>query len=157
LIDADGYRLNVGIIVMNKGGELLWAKRRRSRNAWQFPQGGIHEGEAPIEAMYRELNEELGLGVESVSVIAETRGWHVYDLPEKYRRKHTFPMCVGQRQRWFLLRLEAEDSAVQLSLSSKPEFKDWRWVSYWKPLDQVIDFKRDVYRDVLSEFESYTK
>ena len=155
VIDEDGYRLNVGIIVMNGQQKLLWAKRRRSRNAWQFPQGGIKEGEAPIDAMYRELKEELGLDSESVSVLAETKDWHVYHLPEKFRRKHTIPLCVGQKQRWFLLRLDADDSAVQLTLSATREFKDWRWVSYWKPLEQVIDFKKEVYKEVLTEFESH--
>ncbi len=157
MIDKDGYRLNVGIIVMNGAQELLWAKRRYSQDAWQFPQGGIHPNETSIQAMYRELREELGLEEDMVSIVAETQDWHLYHLPEKYQRKHTTPICIGQKQRWFLLKLSAADDAINLSYSPKPEFSDWKWVEYWMPLEQVIDFKYQVYKDVLTEFAVYLK
>ena len=154
MIDENGYRLNVGIIVANEFGKLLWAQRRFGGNGWQFPQGGIKDGESTLDAMYRELDEELGLKPESVSVIAESQSWYSYKLPEQYLRKE-LPVCIGQRQRWFLLKLNAADDSICLSANANPEFKDWRWVSYWEPVAGVIAFKRQVYRDVLTDFESY--
>src|SRR6185312_6188238 len=102
MIDEEGFRPNVGIIIVNKEGRLLWA-RRVKQNAWQFPQGGIHENETPEEALYRELHEELGLEKSDVEQIACTRGWLEYRLPQRYLRPHIQPLCIGQTQRWYLL------------------------------------------------------
>lgn len=151
MIDRDGYRPNVGIMVANDQGQLLWARRVGGRDAWQFPQGGINEGESPREALFRELEEEVGLSPDAVEVIASTRSWLRYRLPRRFLRKGQEPMCIGQKQKWYLLRLLAEDSAVQLDRNPKPEFDHWRWVSYWYPLDQVIAFKREVYRRAMKE------
>ncbi|MCZ6830056.1 MAG: RNA pyrophosphohydrolase, partial [Gammaproteobacteria bacterium] len=145
-----GFRPNVGIILANAGGQLLWA-RRFGQDAWQFPQGGISAGESPEQAMYRELKEEVGLEPDAVAVTACTRGWLRYRLPSRYIRKSQHPVCIGQKQKWFLLRLLAEDSAVKVDANPKPEFDHWRWVSYWYPLSQVISFKREVYRSALKE------
>ena len=150
MIDADGFRPNVGIILANDEGRLLWA-RRVGQDAWQFPQGGISEGESPEEALYRELREEVGLTEDAVRIVASTRGWLRYRLPRKYIRKGQKPLCIGQKQRWFLLHLLADDEAVELEHHSTPEFDHWRWVSYWYPLTQVISFKREVYRSALKE------
>jgi putative (di)nucleoside polyphosphate hydrolase len=155
VIDEDGYRLNVGIIVFNDAGQLLWAKRRFGQDAWQFPQGGIREGETAVAAMYRELEEELGLKPEAVAIVAESKEWHCYDLPLRFLRKNTPRLCIGQRQRWFLLKMNVGDEQVELCQSPRPEFKDWCWVAYWHPVEGVIDFKKQVYQDVLTEFESY--
>jgi putative (di)nucleoside polyphosphate hydrolase len=152
VIDSEGFRANVGIIVTNGQGRLLWARRCGSSNAWQFPQGGIHENETPIDAMYRELTEELGLTAQDVKVIAETKGWVRYRLPVRFQRHDDTQKCIGQNQKWFLLQLMSDDTAVKLNASSHPEFDSWRWVSYWFPLKQVIFFKRYVYRRVLEEF-----
>ncbi len=152
MIDSDGFRPNVGIIVANDHGQLLWARRVGGQDAWQFPQGGINKGESPEEALYRELEEEIGLAPDAVEVLASTRGWLRYRLPRRYvRRGGRGPTCIGQKQRWFLLRLVADDDAVNLELNQKPEFDHWRWVSYWYPLNQVVSFKRDVYRWALLE------
>lgn len=144
VIDSEGFRPNVGIIVCNGEGRVLWA-RRRGHDAWQFPQGGISGGESPEEAMYRELREEVGLKVEHVKILARTQGWLRYHLPERFIRRQENPRCVGQKQQWFLLELTGDESNIDLKVMHKPEFDAWRWVNYWYPLDQVIDFKRNVY------------
>lgn len=151
MIDADGFRPNVGIMLANAQGEVLWA-RRIGQNGWQFPQGGINDGESAEDALYRELHEEIGLQPDHVEMLACTRGWLRYRLPERLvRRRETGPVCIGQKQKWFLLRMLADDSAVRMDLGDKAEFDHWRWVSYWYPLGQVVSFKREVYRRALKE------
>lgn len=150
MIDANGYRPNVGIILSNDNGRLLWA-RRIGQDAWQFPQGGIRSQETPEEALFRELNEELGLYPDQVEIMGRTRGWLRYRLPQRLIRHHDKPVCIGQKQKWFLLRLIAEDSDVCLSGSPRPEFDHWRWVSYWYPIRKVVSFKRKVYARALRE------
>lgn len=149
MIDADGFRANVGIIVTNHLGQLLWARRVGGMDAWQFPQGGIHLGETPEDALYRELNEEVGLKPDAVRIVDVTHGWLRYKLPRNMVREHKTPVCIGQKQKWFLLELLSDDQAICFDQSSPAEFDAWRWVSYWYPLDQVIPFKRDVYRRAL--------
>lgn len=152
MIDSDGFRPNVGIILTNSHGQLLWARRIGGQDAWQFPQGGINENESPEDALYRELHEEVGLHPTDVRLLAATRGWLRYRLPERLVRHNSQPLCIGQKQRWFLLQLLSEDSQVLLNNNiDKPEFDEWRWVSYWYPLGKVVSFKRDVYRRALKE------
>ena len=151
MIDAEGFRSNVGIILSNDQGELFWAKRK-GQNAWQFPQGGIEPSETPIQAMYRELEEEAGLRPEHVELIGCTKGWLRYRLPKRFLRKNSFPLCIGQKQIWFLLRLVGAESDVQLEANEKPEFEAWRWAFYWAPLKDVVFFKQTVYRRALLEF-----
>lgn len=150
MIDSKGYRPNVGIVICNSDGQLMWAKRI-GQNAWQFPQGGINAEESIETALYRELDEEVGLSEADVRILHETSDWLYYDLPENYIRHHKDPICIGQKQKWFLLSLECDESRVELEKSDTPEFDDWRWVSYWYPVNQVIEFKRDVYRRALKE------
>lgn len=150
VIDSDGYRLNVGIILTNREGKLLWARRIR-QDAWQFPQGGIRSRETPEQAMYRELAEEIGLQPHHVNLLGATRGWLRYRLPERYIRRQQKPVCIGQKQMWYMLRLIGEERDVRLDLSDKPEFDHWRWVDYWQPLEEVVSFKRSVYKKALNE------
>ena len=151
MIDSDGFRANVGIVLANDQGPVLWARRVGGRDAWQSPQGGINDGESPEQALYRELHEEVGLAAESVQVLASTRGWLRYRLPKRFIRKGQNPVCIGQKQKWFLLRMLGDDTDVRLDINEKPEFDRWRWVSYWYPLNQVISFKREVYRRAMKE------
>ncbi|HFC53850.1 MAG TPA: RNA pyrophosphohydrolase [Gammaproteobacteria bacterium] len=150
MIDPDGFRPNVGIIVTNDRCQVLWARRIR-QNAWQFPQGGIRENENPEQAMYRELAEEIGLQPDQVRIMGCTRGWLRYRIPKRMLRRNCSPLCIGQKQRWYLLRLTAGENAVRLDLSRKPEFDRWRWVDYWHPLEDVVFFKRRVYEQALRE------
>jgi putative (di)nucleoside polyphosphate hydrolase len=150
LIDSEGFRANVGIMLANARGEVLWA-RRIGQDAWQFPQGGIQQGESPQQALFRELEEEIGLTAKDVEIIATTRGWLRYRLPQRLLRRDSKPLCVGQKQKWFLLKMLSDDSEVRFDKDHKPEFDHWRWVSYWYPLGQVVPFKREVYRRALKE------
>jgi putative (di)nucleoside polyphosphate hydrolase len=149
VIDSDGYRPNVGIILANQSGQVLWA-RRIGQDAWQFPQGGIDHRETPEQALYRELNEEIGLSHDSVKIVACTQGWLKYKLPRRLLRQGGSSF-VGQKQKWFLLKMLAADDTVRVNQSNSPEFDLWRWVSYWYPLGQVVSFKRDVYRRAMKE------
>ncbi|MDN3517009.1 RNA pyrophosphohydrolase [Aquisalimonas lutea] len=150
MIDSDGFRANVGIILCNDDGRVFWG-RRIGQNAWQFPQGGIEGHETAEEALYRELYEEVGLAPEHVQVVGATAGWLRYHLPRHLVRRHQRPVCIGQKQQWFLLRLTGGESAVRLDASGSPEFDDWRWVDYWRPARDVVFFKRHVYRRALRE------
>ena len=149
-IDSEGFRANVGIILCNDDGRLLLAGRVGNRG-WQFPQGGMLESESPQEAMYRELHEEVGLGSDDVAVLAETQDWLRYRLPERYIRRGSQPLCIGQKQRWYLLRLTGSEDKVSLDHSDAPEFDRWRWVEFWRPVKEVIYFKRRVYVQALHE------
>ena len=152
MIDSDGYRPNVGIILSNSDGQVFWA-RRVGQNAWQFPQGGIDRSESPEDAMYRELMEETGLRPGDVEVLGCTKEWLRYRLPKRYVRRNQNPVCIGQKQIWYMLRMVGEESAVDLSVSDSPEFDHWCWVDYWEPTRKVIFFKRKVYKRALTELE----
>jgi putative (di)nucleoside polyphosphate hydrolase len=148
VIDPDGYRPNVGIVLMHADGRVFWA-RRASRDGWQFPQGGMNTDETPLEAMYRELAEETGLAPQHVEVLDATPGWLRYRLPRRCVRAGERPTCIGQKQVWFLLQLTGSETEVKLDLTDKPEFDQWRWVDFWYPLEHVVNFKRRVYAQAL--------
>lgn len=150
MIDSQGFRPNVGIIICNPHGQLLWAKRI-GQDAWQFPQGGIRHGERLQQALYRELKEEVGLDSSDVEIISSTKGWLYYELPKNLIRQNSNPVCIGQKQKWYLLRMRCDEQKIDLRANSMPEFDGWQWVSFWYPLNQVIDFKREVYRQALKE------
>ncbi len=150
MLDREGYRPNVGIILVNMRNEVFWGKRIRE-HSWQFPQGGIKQGETPEQAMYRELWEEIGLRPEHVKILGRTRDWLRYDVPRHWVRREWRNTYRGQKQIWFLLRLTGRDTDVCLRSSSHPEFDAWRWNDYWVPLDAVIEFKRGVYQHALIE------
>jgi putative (di)nucleoside polyphosphate hydrolase len=143
MLDREGYRPNVGIILVNARNEVFWGKRIRE-HSWQFPQGGIKHGESPEQAMYRELFEEVGLKPEHVRIIGRTRGWLRYEVPKHWIKREWRNTYRGQKQIWFLLRLVGRDSDVCLRASNHPEFDAWRWSYYWVPLEAVIEFKRGV-------------
>jgi len=152
MIDPDGYRPNVGIVLLNRERQVFWAQRVNN-DGWQFPQGGMRTDETPVEAMYRELQEETGLLPSHVELLGSTPGWLRYRLPRKYQRHFSKPLCIGQKQVWFLLKFLADDSAFSLTLTESPEFSNFRWVDFWYPAENVIRFKRRVYRRALSLLE----
>ena len=149
-IDAEGFRANVGIILVNDENKLLLGGRVGAKG-WQFPQGGVLEGVDPVQAMFRELREEVGLEPEDVDVLGVTPDWLRYRLPDKYVRKHSKPLCIGQKQRWFILRLLSGEDRVRFDRCEKPEFDRVRWVPFWRPVNEVIFFKRRVYARALHE------
>jgi putative (di)nucleoside polyphosphate hydrolase len=153
LVDKAGYRLNVGIILVNPSDRVFWG-RRHGHDAWQFPQGGLVEGETAVQAMYRELKEEVGLEKPDVELLGSTRRWLKYRLPKQYLRHGSEPMVIGQKQKWFLLRLKTSEQKLRLDLSDSPEFDSWRWIDYKEPPDLVIYFKRQVYTQAMKELEA---
>jgi putative (di)nucleoside polyphosphate hydrolase len=154
MIDREGYRPNVGIVLTDGGNRVFWGKRVRE-HAWQFPQGGIKHGESPEQAMFRELTEETGLEPCHVRILGRTRDWLRYDVPSHWTRREGRQHYRGQKQIWYLLRLTGRDCDVCLRRSEKPEFDAWRWSDFWVPLDAVVDFKREVYQAALSELSRF--
>jgi putative (di)nucleoside polyphosphate hydrolase len=151
MIDSDGYRPNVAIVLINRKKQVFWGKRIKE-HSWQFPQGGIKMGESPEQAMFRELEEETGLLAQHVEVLSRTADWLHYDVPMHWIKREWRGTYKGQKQIWFLLKLVGRDCDIRLKASSHPEFDAWRWHDFWIPLDGVIEFKREVYRKALHEF-----
>lgn len=156
MLDREGFRPNVGIILLNARNEVFWGKRLRE-HSWQFPQGGIKYGETPVQAMYRELHEEVGLKPQHVKVIGRTRDWLRYEVPDRFIKRDARGHYRGQKQIWFLLRMVGRDCDICLRATEHPEFDAWRWHHYWVPLEAVIEFKRDVYRTALTELSRYLR
>ena len=157
VIDKNGYRANVGIVLMNQQKELFFAKRRY-QSGWQFPQGGIKLGETPENAMYRELLEEIGLTKNETELLSESSHWYQYKIPKKHLRKlkKRKPFVIGQKQKWFLLKLMGSDETISLTHNSKfQEFDAWKWVDPALPAKQVVGFKQQVYEQVLTEFQTF--
>jgi len=149
-IDAHGFRANVGIVLIRDAGDVFLGGRSDGRG-WQFPQGGVRRDESPDQALFRELREEVGLEPADVEILAATHGWLRYRLPRQYVRRRSSPLCIGQKQRWFLLRMLGGDERLRFDLTSQPEFDSWRWVDYWSPVREVIYFKRSVYAQALEQ------
>ena len=154
MLDREGYRPNVGIILCNAKNEVFWGKRIRE-HSWQFPQGGIKRGESPEQAMYRELYEEVGLIPEQVSILGRTKDWLRYDVPIHWVKREWRGSYKGQKQIWFLLRMLGRDTGVCLRACDQPEFGAWRWNQKWGSLDSGIEFKRLVYEKALNELARY--
>ena len=150
VIDRDGFRANVGIVLMSADGKLFLG-RRTGGKGWQFPQGGMRRGESAEESLFRELHEEVGLKPADVELLGSTNRWLRYRLPARYVRREQRPVCLGQKQRWFLLRLATDEAGIRFDATGEPEFDRWRWVDYWQPVKEVIYFKRPVYVKALHE------
>ena len=154
MLDREGFRPNVGIILLNRKNQVFWGKRIRT-HSWQFPQGGIDRGESPEQAMYRELREEVGLHPHHVRIVARTRDWLRYEVPDRFIRRESRGHYKGQKQIWYLLQLLGQDWELDLRASDRPEFDAWRWNDYWVPLDVVVEFKRGVYEMALTELARF--
>lgn len=151
VIDPDGFRANVGIVLMHEGGRVFLG-RRTGGGGWQFPQGGIRRGESAEAALFRELREEIGLEAADVEIRGRTHRWLRYRLPQRYVRRGRRPLCIGQKQRWFLLEYRGAEARFRFDATGEqPEFDRWRWADYWEPVREVIYFKREVYSRALHE------
>ena len=155
------YRSNVAVIIVNKAAKVLWC-RRKEHDGWQFPQGGIDYGETALEAALRETKEEVGLASHDIEIVYESQQWFKYEVPKERRVGYfTRKKFLGQKQKWFLAKLVSEDSKIDLNASRPVEFDKWMWANYWHPLDSVVTFKKETYRQamltMLPEYNKLTK
>lgn len=149
------YRRCVGVMLMNADGQVFVGQRNdRFEEAWQMPQGGIDEGEAPREAALRELCEETGVTADLVETVAETDGWLPYDLPHDLVPHIWKGRYRGQEQKWFLMRFLGTDDQVDIE-TDHPEFATWRWQDPAHLVEKIVPFKRAVYARVVQEFAPY--
>lgn len=148
--EESNYRLNVGLIIVNTYGKVLICKRKNS-NQWQFPQGGIDEGESPIEAAKREIFEEVGIKPSKIKVLGKIKDWVKYKIPKELAKKSFKKKgIVGQKQKWFIFKIKSE-ACISFVNDPDNEFDDFAWVSYWRPIALIVSFKKEVYRNVLAE------
>ena len=148
--EESNYRLNVGLIIVNTYGKVLICKRKNS-NQWQFPQGGIDEGESPIEAAKREIFEEVGIKPSKIKVLGKIKDWVKYKIPKELAKKSFKKKgIVGQKQKWFIFKVKSE-ACISFVNDPDNEFDDFAWVSYWHPIALIVSFKKEVYRSVLAE------
>ena len=151
-IAALPYRLGVGVMLLNRDGKVFAGQRRDSvLPAWQMPQGGIDDGEEPRAAALRELEEETGVPASAVAVLAETPEWITYDLPPELVPRVWKGQFRGQRQRWFLMRLDGGDALIDIA-TAHPEFRAWRWMEPGALVESIVPFKRELYAAVLGAF-----
>jgi putative (di)nucleoside polyphosphate hydrolase len=146
----EGYRPNVAMVVLNSKNKVLICRRTNTKT-WQFPQGGVDNNENLEKAMYRELLEEVGLRKDDVQYIGESDDTIIYDIPKTIRSKVLGGKFKGQEQKWFLLRIKNDDHEIRLDYEAFPEFDTFEWVSFWQPIDRIVDFKKEAYRKALSE------
>ncbi|CDO59456.1 Adenosine (5')-pentaphospho-(5'')-adenosine pyrophosphohydrolase [Candidatus Phaeomarinobacter ectocarpi] len=155
------YRPCVGIMLLNASNKVWIGRRAMKRSvqqdepgSWQMPQGGIDEGEDPLPAALRELEEETGIS--DVEVIGQTENWLTYDLPEHLVGKALKGKYCGQKQKWFAMRYLGNDSAIDLSKAEDDEFDDWRWEDAAQLPGLIVEFKRPVYEQVVEHFAHLT-
>lgn len=143
------YRPCAGILLVNEAGLVFVGERLDRPGAWQMPQGGIDPGETPEGAAVRELEEEIGVSARDVEILSRTEDWILYDLPDHLKGKMWGGRYAGQKQIWFKMKLLAGDDVINIQ-TAHPEFGQWKWSSPADVLAEIVDFKRDVYRTVLS-------
>ncbi|MCT4559099.1 MAG: RNA pyrophosphohydrolase [Pelagimonas sp.] len=154
-IDALPYRKNVGIMLINADGHVFVGQRMDSDlPAWQMPQGGIDKDEKPKKAALRELEEETGVSKDLVTVVAKTKGWIRYDLPHDLIPKIWKGRYRGQKQKWFLLRFHGTDAQVNI-VQKHQEFSEWQWLAVDDLVDNIVPFKRQVYKEVVEAFREH--
>ncbi len=155
MAEPTAYRPNVGVILVNRDGLVFVAARLDNpADAWQMPQGGIDKGEDPRVAALRELEEEIGTG--NAEIVAESEGWHEYDLPPELVGKMWGGKYRGQKQKWFVLRFLGKDKDIDLD-TRHPEFRDWKWVPFEQVPDLIVPFKRELYRELVATFGGVVK
>jgi putative (di)nucleoside polyphosphate hydrolase len=147
------YRPGVGIVLFNAAGDVLIAERLDNPGAWQLPQGGIDEGEAPEIAVFREMEEEIG--TRNAEIIGMIEDWITYDLPQPYAQKLWKGKYKGQKQKWIALRFLGKDADIRLDTHAEPEFSQWKWVPLKTIPAYAVSFKRSIYERVAQEFSKF--
>ena len=148
--ESKEYRRSVGIMLLDGKGRIFVGRRIDTPGAWQMPQGGIDEDEAPRDAAMRELKEEVG--TDKASILAETQGWLTYELPGDLHKQAWGGRYRGQIQKWFAMRFDGRDADIKLD-THHPEFDAWKWTTRDDLVRMIVPFKRQLYIDVLAEFE----
>jgi len=151
-IPPQTFRANAGAVIINRDGLVLALERKEIPGSWQCPQGGLDEGEEPLEAVRREILEETGIEASSLELLGTFPHWLAYEFPEEVRATKTWR---GQAQKWYLFRLEGADD--QITLGDGKEFRAWEWIAMETLLSKVVDFKRPVYQELAHAFRSYLK
>lgn len=141
------FRASVGAVIVNSKGEVLALERSDTPGAWQFPQGGIDDGEEPLAATLREVREETGIAPDSLRLIRQHPQLLSYELPLEWR---TPKVGRGQTQRWFLFRYLPASGLI--TLPSPGEFRDWRWMEFMELMPLVADFRQELYWALAREF-----
>ena len=155
MIDESKYRRAVGIMLLNQSGKVFVGQRLDSKlEAWQMPQGGIDENENTEQAMWREMEEEIGISADKAEILAITEGWLHYDLPKEWQSRLWGGRYNGQMQKWFLLRFTGEDADINIQ-TEEPEFRDWQWANPGKLPELIVDFKKDLYHELLAQFRQF--
>ena len=147
------YRKNVGIVVYNQDSKVLFAERSDIKGSWQFPQGGVDEGEDLLDAARRELFEETGIPSEDIELMALHGDWLTYEFPKKKKSDQ----AVGQAQKWFLFCYKGADEDIDVTKVTSPEFSNWRWATVEEVLNEVVDFRKEVYEGFFESFNSKIK
>ena len=147
------YRPCAGIMLANREGQIFVGKRidNPGAEAWQMPQGGIDDGEAPRDAALRELTEETGIAADLVDILAQSADEYYYDLPEELAAQIWKGKYRGQRQHWFLMRFKGDDSAINIA-TKHAEFSEWKWTDPASVPMLIVPFKKRLYEQVLEEF-----
>lgn len=149
------FRLGVGIILYNQDKQVFVGQRiDTAEEAWQMPQGGIDEGEDIEAAAYRELYEETGISKEKVGQVFSHESWFTYMLPTELAEKLWDGKYIGQKQKWFAMEFKGSDADINLNASQHPEFNSWKWVSLHQVPDLIIPFKKELYKNIVKEFQS---
>lgn len=144
------YRRGVGIALFNAVGKVFVAQRIDNPGpAWQMPQGGIDKDEAPLDAAWRELQEETG--VRSAKLLAESQGWLRYDLPPDLVTQLWKGKYRGQEQKWYAFRFTGKESEIDIA-GEHPEFSAWKWVEFHRVPELIVPFKRTLYQEIVKEF-----
>ncbi len=147
------YRDCVGIALFNYEGRVFVGERIDTPGAWQMPQGGIDPGESIEEAVFRELEEEVGTINATILRISDLKTR--YDLPEYLLHKLWEGKYRGQEQTWVAMRFEGQESEIDIEYFSEPEFRDWKWAKLSDLLDLIVPFKRDTYQKIIKEFREF--
>jgi putative (di)nucleoside polyphosphate hydrolase len=153
------YRPCVAMMVVDDHKKILVCKRKnwgtddKFEKDWQVPQGGIESNETTEQAMRRELLEEIGTN--QVKILSESSSWYYYDFPKYLEKSPITVKYKGQKQRWFLLKLDGDSSLIDLNTTEPAEFTEFRWVNYQELQTLVVDFKKEVYQKALDEFSWY--